>query len=74
MKKPIMKKEVAVDTVATSVRAITFYSTQDASIEFEQFGRLKPLEGYRDEYLLIVDARFDLQEVLAYIEAYGDES
>lgn len=70
--KPVPKKEVCVQYADKSLRWITFYSTPDALTEFATFGRLLPAATlHPDAHRLSVDPRYDFDEVLAYIEAYG---
>ncbi len=72
MKKPTMKQEVKVtDALGGSVRTIYFYSTADAVSEFESFGLLEKWADKTDYYQLEVDARFDFDEVVRFMNAYG---
>ena len=71
MKKPIMKKEVAISYFMKLVREIVFYSTDDAATEFERYGQLTQDETISDKYRLAVDPRFDFDEVVEYVESYG---
>ena len=72
LKKPVMKKEVAVVYANAETRDIGFYSTQDAVTEFAEFGLLR--KGYSpDRYVLSVDSRFDFTEVVDYMKAYGEQ-
>jgi hypothetical protein len=72
MKKPVMKKEVAVVYANAETRDIGFYSTQDAVMKFTEFGLLR--KGYSpDRYVLSVDPRFDFAKVVDYIKTYGEE-
>lgn len=71
LKKPTIKREVAVDTVIRICKQVNFYATADAVTEFEQFGRLDKIGDEGDLYRLLVDARYSFEEVLSYIENYG---
>ena len=70
-KKPEMKTEVAIDFAGPVTRTIYFYSTEDAVTEFYSFGLVEPNGSQPDYYRLTVDARYDFDEVVAYIERYG---
>lgn len=68
--KPQMKREVTVTIALDLVRTIYFYGTPDSAIQFGDFGEV--VRGRRRNlYELTVDARFDFDEVLAYINGYG---
>ncbi len=69
MKKPQPKKEMSVRFSSKMVRHIRVWATTDAAQELVAFGNLTR-EG-ADQYYLIVDARYDFDEVLAYIQGYG---
>jgi hypothetical protein len=67
MAKPRIKKEVAVGIVLHG-SLIEFYASRDAATEFEEFGKV--VHFYDEKYTLIVDRRFDFDEVLEYIKSY----
>lgn len=73
MKKPTMKKEVAICLVSEATRAIHVYATQEAISEFAEFGHVVGLNGM-NHYSLEVDARFDFQEVVSFIRDYGSQN
>ena len=66
-----MKREVAVEVALESVCQIIFYCTDDAISEFSQYGDLSKYFDTPQKYTLHVDARFDFEEVVKYIEGYG---
>lgn len=70
MNKPVMKKEVEIDFIYRSARTIHFYATNDAASEFNDYG---DLDSYirPNTFCLVVDARFDFDEVVEYIKNYG---
>ena len=71
MVKPTPKKEVAIDWASESDKIIFFYSTLDALDNFVSFGNVT--EWTRQNYYrLKVDSRFDFNEVLEYIQKYGE--
>ena len=70
--KPQPRREVAIIAVAKSIRYITFNATPDAANDIAAFGDILALEN--NVYRLLVDARYDWQEVLEHIERYGQES
>ena len=71
MKKPRPEREVAIRATNKEVYFITFNASPDAITELAEFGRIYPVEGY---YELYVDRRYDFDEVVAYIENYGQEA
>lgn len=68
-----MKREVQVSFANDLVGHIVFYATNDAVSAFKGFGDLSHAQ-FLNQWDLFVDARFDFDEVLAYIENYGKES
>jgi len=74
MKKPEMKKEMAIDHIFLDTRELYVYATKDAIEDLREFGEvLHPMFHGPDLYLLSVDARFDFREVVSYIENYDKE-
>jgi hypothetical protein len=70
--KPVMRREMAVSRRAKNTRWIQVYATKDAISELLSFGEIVHVQG--DMYNLTVDARYDYNEVLAWVEGYGKES
>ena len=70
MKKPQIKREVAIKVSMQELGMICFYASPDAAQEFAEFGELELVRG-SGYYCLRIDARFDFAEVEAYIKAYG---
>jgi hypothetical protein len=52
-----------------SLGVIYFYATNDAIDDFREFGFVRPGEN-KNYYCLEVDARYDFDEVLKYIQNY----
>ena len=71
--KPQPKKEVAIAGQNESVRHIAFYASADALEDFKEFGIISQALNDKERYSLMVDARYDFNEVLAYIENWNDE-
>lgn len=71
MKKPTIKKEVAVVDAFLFTRRISFYSSRDALGDFQEFGEITEFDNVANKYILIVDSRFDFNEVLEYMQTYG---
>lgn len=69
MDKPQPKREMAIEVVHKTDRFIVFVATPDAAGDMAQYGQLYPRTAGR--YVLYVDARYDFDEVVAYIERYG---
>lgn len=72
MQKPTMQREVAIYQIFPNGNGCSFYSTQDAVTEFQQFGRVRHIRD--DLYAIDIDARFNVEEVLAFIRNYGTSS
>jgi len=69
---PQMKQEAAVRKYNHEWHWIDFNATADAAAEFEKFGYYMPNITKRPgNYWLMVDSRYDLMEVVAYINTYG---
>lgn len=69
--KPRPKKTVAVRHAFKLVRLIEFVSDKTTAIEFKQFGAFLDEDTHRvDEFVLLVDPRYDFDEILNYIENY----
>lgn len=75
-KKPMTKKEVTVTEYFKESRIIHLYASRDAAQGFTEFGTLwtgadlGSANPPPDYYMLIVDARFDFDEVIEYIQNY----
>ena len=70
MDKPKPKSEVAIHTAIEFTRSIFFFASKDAMDDFREFGHMsQDKEG--GLICLSVDARYDFNEVLKYIENYG---
>jgi len=73
MNKPTKKREVAVRNVWETEKIILFDATPEASNHFREFGGMYRIVSGGDGYSLLVDARYDFDEVVRYIESYGSE-
>ena len=71
--KPQPKKEVAIALQNETVRHISFYASADALEDFKEFGSISQAVSDKERYSLMVDARYDFAEVMAYIENWNDE-
>ena len=71
MIKPIPKTEVKIDWASRSLYMIRFFASNDAAVEFAEFGSLSL--GFAGGFTLFVDARYNFDEVVAYIEGYGQD-
>lgn len=67
--KPKPKREVSITTIAPTFRSIYFYASEDAVNDFRSFGSVTSMG--KESYRLEVDARYDFQEVVEYIQNYG---
>lgn len=72
MKKPRIQHEVAIDCVFPHSRMIYFFSTSDAAVDFDDFGAMTKHTSEKDSYKLLVDARFDFDEVVEYIRSHEE--
>lgn len=70
IQKPRIQKELAVSDFNEKYRWIAVGATNDAIQEYAEFGRIMRHEDER--YTLYVDARFDFNEVLAWMQAHGE--
>jgi len=62
---PVIKKEFGISHINKTHRLVTLDSTGDAIRDFIRYGTLHPQGG--DRYILYVDARYDFDDVVAYI-------
>ncbi len=66
--RPKVKREIGI--AWTEGNAIKVYASKDAIEDIKEFGDVSKLsEG--ETYILVVDARYDFQEVVDYIKNYG---
>lgn len=70
MTKPQMKTEIAISTFSLEHYWIGFYATPDAASAFSEFGDLRRAED-TNYYSLGVDRRYDILDVVRYIQEYG---
>jgi len=70
LKKPIIKREIAISRKLYNAKTIILSATKDAAEEIREFGDLAFYEK-EGAYWLKVDPRFDFDEVVKYIEEYG---
>ena len=68
MTMPRMKQEVAIDWHDKNQRIIYLFATVDAKLTIQKFGDIDHA-GETNQYRLSVDARYDFDEVVAYINA-----
>lgn len=71
MDKPKIKREVAIIWTGKSENWIHLYATVDAINYFSSFGEVVWQDD--DKYGFQVDARYDFDEVVKYIQEYGQE-
>jgi len=69
-KKPQLKRELAVEWSNEPTHFISFYATPDAVEDVKQFGRITLFSDAPNLYHLVVDGRYDFQEVLEYLKNY----
>ena len=69
--KPEQKREVTVTFFNSPTRMICFDASPDAAQEFGEYGGI--FNYYKNHYRVLVDARYDFDEVLAYIQNYGND-
>ena len=75
MSKPVMQREIAIkhSIKQTSGGVIYFYATNDAAADAEEFGTVET-QPSQNCFRLEVDPRFNFDDVVAYIEGYGQEA
>ena len=72
MEKPKPKSEVKITDTVPDWHLIRLYASKDALDDFREFGQVSdPLQGPTPGlYYIWVDARYDFDEVVRYIESY----
>lgn len=75
MKKPAMKRKLAITSSMPSMKAISFYADKDISDLLEEFGKVfsRAEEGFPDSRTLYVDPRFEFKEVMEYMKALNGD-
>jgi hypothetical protein len=69
--KPQPKREIGIEWMHDN-RIICLYATKDALEDLKEFGTIHDAaNGLKEQYWLLVDARYDFQEVVDYIKNYG---
>jgi hypothetical protein len=68
MNKPVMKRKIGILYAGNG--AIRFNAQYRIGMEFKEFGEL--IEYGTEHFVLSVDARFDFDEVVKYIQEYKD--
>jgi hypothetical protein len=69
---PTIKTECAIFAADYPHYALLVQASADAAEDLRQFGDMQRLHERREAWLLLVDARYSLREVRAYIQrAYG---
>lgn len=68
MKKPTMKRVTTVTFSNKTNGFIEVYTTKQIAKALKKFGNVAGA-GIKDKYMLTVDARYDFDEVLEYVEA-----
>ena len=72
MSKPVMKTDIAIDWAGKTTRIMYIYATAEALADIARFGDVE--EAPYGQHLLRVDARYDFDDVVAYIENYGKDA
>lgn len=74
MTKPQPITEVGIATINPGTLFISVDATPDAASDLSEFGRLEKADSLGpNRYHLFVDARYNFDEVVAYIKNYGKE-
>lgn len=68
--RPSPRREVAIESV--KLNTITLWATEDAAVDFVEFGVLSREED-SSRYRLYVDMRYGLKDVVDYIETYDKQ-
>lgn len=69
-KMPVMKRELSIRRVDNDPPRVTFWATRDAASDISRFGYLMEYSFIPNDYTLVIDTRYDVEEVVAYIRAY----
>jgi len=75
--RPVMQTDFAVGGHYEGTGRISFYATEDIADAFEEFGWIHSeayltSDGNCGRHSLYVDARYDFQEVLAYLQSWNE--
>ncbi len=69
--RPSRKTDFAIDSHYEETGRITFNATEDMAADTEEWGWLS-YDMVDDKYSLYVDSRYEFQEVLDYLESWGE--
>jgi len=72
VRKPMPRREVAIESVKPTRNRIFFWATEDAALDIAQFGSLSREVG-TNRYQLYVDVRYGIDEVADFIAAYDNQ-
>lgn len=70
MDKPQMKRKVGIRIVLEESLTITFNCSIELADEFSSFGKIERDIDKSTTHMLLVDSRYDFDEVLKYIKSY----
>lgn len=75
MKKPVMKRKLAITNLVPSMRIVSFYADKDTADSLKEFGKVfsNTEEDLRDSHELYVDPRFDFEDVVEYMESMNND-
>ena len=69
MKKPKMKRNVAISTHIPSQHYLAFYANSTVAECAKEFGSVQPFST-KDKWSLEVDERYDFADVVAWLESF----
>ena len=64
------KREIAISTLGQS--GFSFYSTSDAASELTPYGLVEKTMMVPNLYFFKIDKRYDLADVVSFVENYGE--
>ena len=71
MKKPKMKRNVAITNQFEEQGIIYFYASDTIAECAKEFGKARSYTGKAECWILDVDARYDFYDVLAWLESFN---
>lgn len=73
MPKPVMKRKIGITCELQITKSVFFDASQEDAEKFKDFGALEKRDR-ENHWHLKVDARYDFQDILDYIEEINSEN
>jgi len=75
-KRPEKKRRVSIEyssPPSSSSQTVVFHGDFEAALASSPYGKLEQMEGYPTKFLLVVDGRYDIPDIVEYLLSFNDE-